>query len=73
MASIPGSSPPGPVPSACAVGEGGNKAGGGRELRAMGFAGTWPRPVGARNQHQLSGPGEHPKLFRFVLPDPPIL
>lgn len=62
--SIPGSSPPGPVPSARAVGEGGNRAGAGSELRAMGFAGTWLRPVGVRNQQQLSGPWGAPEALR---------
>lgn len=67
MASIPGSSLPGPVPSARAVGEGGNKARAGSELRAVGFAGTWLRPIGARNQQQLSGPWGASEALWFCL------
>lgn len=74
LVSIPGSPPPGPAPSARAVGEGGNKAGAGSELRAVGFAGTWLRQSwGEDSSDSLVGHGEHPKLLGFVLSDPPIL
>lgn len=74
LGSIPGSSPPGPASSARAVGEEGNKARAGSELRAVGFAGTWLRlSRGKDSSDSLVGLGEHLKLFGFVLSDPPTL
>lgn len=68
--SIPGSSPLGPVPSARAMGKGGNKAGVGSELSAL--LGHGSGQLGRGISHSSVGHGEHRKLFGFVLSDPPI-